>query len=464
MKTKILIILIVVVGLGIGGYLYWQGQKQIIEGEWFQSGNTQDIIKFQTKKSEELEDNRMGGMWRADVYTKDDLDWFVNDISELGPKRIRLTFDWFDWNEIGETGEYSKHDINPYQDKAIKGLADKGMKITYVLVFWDPESPSFKEEDRQDYSRFKTEEEIQHYLDYVQFMVSNLKDHVEYFEILNESNHCEGTQQYVKLEDYINLVKRVVPVIRQEDPEAKIIVGAVADLRQPPFRKYIFDLIKSDIMPLVNAISFHAMYGTSPEYVFKQYYYDYPSFIQEIKDVASFHGFKGEYMSDELTWRTAGNPHPDEVWTYSEMAAAKYYARGTIINLGLDMNAGLGELDPRIDLPRMRVVQNLSIVMAGNSPIDLPIEIQSEATNIKNYSFSLSNGDKLIALWTDGVAVDDDPGINTTLTIPNFSAQKVIGIDVLNGYQQSITTSNENGNLVIQNLIVRDYPLILRIK
>ncbi|GAH12486.1 unnamed protein product, partial [marine sediment metagenome] len=39
----------------------------------------------------------------------------------------------------------------------------------------------------------------------------------------------------------------------------------------------------------------------------------------------------------------------------------------------------------------------------------------------------------------------------------------VVGFDVLNGYMQSIKVSNENGNLIIQNLIVRDYPLMLHI-
>jgi len=102
--------------------------------------------------------------------------------------------------------------------------------------------------------------------------------------------------------------------------------------------------------------------------------------------------------------------------------------------------------------------------MAGAEPIELPIEIQSEATNIESYTFSLTNGDKLVALWTDGVAVDNDSGVNATVAIPNLSAQKVIGIDVLEGYQQDVVITIENGNTVIQNLKVRDYPLILNIK
>ena len=131
------------------------------------------------------------------------------------------------------------------------------------------------------------------------------------------------------------------------------------------------------------------------------------------------------------------------------------------MHLGMNCYAGIAE-----DLSRplkRSVVQNLSTFMAGAEVVSLPIEIESEAENIMSYSFSLSDGDKLIALWTDGVAVDEDPGVNATLTIPNLLAQKVIGIDVLKGYQQGVVTSIENGNLIIQNLKVRDYPLILRI-
>ena len=112
---------------------------------------------------------------------------------------------------------------------------------------------------------------------------------------------------------------------------------------------------------------------------------------------------------------------------------------------------------------KRRVIQNLCTLMAGAKPINLPIEIKSEAENIISYSFSFTNGDTLIALWTDGVAADDDTGVEAKITLQGFSTQDVIGIDVLEGFQQPITTNNENGNLLIQNLIVRDYPLILHI-
>ena len=180
-------------------------------------------------------------------------------------------------------------------------------------------------------------------------------------------------------------------------------------------------------------------------------------------DVASAHGFTGEYIVEEMHWRTPKDPHPYEYSDYGEIPSAKYYGRGIVMYLGMGLTTGLA-LEALDELPLMvRVIRNLCTVMSGAKPIELPIEIQSEATNIRSYSFSLTNGDKLVALWTDGVAVDDDPGIEATLTLPGFSAQKVTAIDVLNGYEQELITNIEEGNLVIQNLLVRDYSIILRI-
>ena len=38
-----------------------------------------------------------------------------------------------------------------------------------------------------------------------------------------------------------------------------------------------------------------------------------------------------------------------------------------------------------------------------------------------------------------------------------------MGIDVLNGFEQELITETGNGNLVIRNLLVKDYPMTLRL-
>ena len=101
--------------------------------------------------------------------------------------------------------------------------------------------------------------------------------------------------------------------------------------------------------------------------------------------------------------------------------------------------------------------------MAGASPESLAVEIESEATNMVSYGFTLPNGDTLFALWNDNTAVDIYPGVNTTVTFLGQSAQEVIGIDVLNGFEQELITETGNSNLVIRNLLVQDYPIILRL-
>ena len=91
------------------------------------------------------------------------------------------------------------------------------------------------------------------------------------------------------------------------------------------------------------------------------------------------------------------------------------------------------------------------------------MEIETASDLARSYTFSLSNGDRLIALWIDGVGVDSDPGTPATVTVEGLTASEVTGIDVLYGYQQEIVTQMEDGNLVIHDMLVRDYPILLRL-
>ena len=470
-KTIILIVSVVLASLVVGAvgyYLYKTLQKPEIQTGQFQVGNTQEITQFQTKTSQEIENNRMGDMVTLHPQIhREEPDYFANRINDAGLKWMRVSIDTFDWREVEEIGAYSEHYIYPEQDGTITALANKGINVMYTIVFWDKEIQSNQEEG---YSRFKTEEEIQRYLDYVKFIVGHFKGRIEYYEILNESNiggwrPPYADQQYVKVDDYINLVKRTVHVIHQEDPKAKIVTGGIAPLHRTEDtmyldsagREYLFGILESDAMSLVDAFSWHATGGTSPEYG-AEHYYSYPALLQEIKDVASAHGFEGEYISEEMHWRTFETPHSDEYDGYSKITAAKYLARAIVLHLGMDITAGLAEsLESQ---PKQIVIQSLSTLMAGAEQVDLSIGIQSEATNIRSYSFSLSNGDKLIALWTDGVAVDDDPGVRADLILGNSIIDEVVAIDVLNGYQQTLVA---DGN-TIKDLIVKDYPLIIKIK
>ena len=234
---------------------------------------------------------------------------------------------------------------------------------------------------------------------------------------------------------------------------------------EPDSQDYLFSILESDIMPLVDVVSWHPMYGTSPEFD-SEYYYEYPSIMQEIKNVASAHGFEGDYEADELTWFTLDGEFWDG-WSRrcSDTIAAKYQARGIIMHLGTNVTAGIGSaliFDTNwVLIPS--TVQNLCSVMTGHEPAILSIQVQSTITNTVSYTFSMPKENYLIALWDDSIAVDIDPGTPTTLTIPRFSDHEVTGIDVLHGFQQQLITSEEDGELVIRDLLVKDYPIFLRL-
>ena len=429
-----------------------QGNHQNLR---IQVGNVLPMLRLQTKPPNELADNRIGDTFPLDRHTipcrPASEDEVFTHVVELGFKWVRLSLDTMELEPVRSTGNYSQFEINQCQDEIVTLLSENDITILYTLVYWDENLHT------ENYPDYQNEDEIQLFLDYTRLIVRHFKGSIQYYEILNEA------LVYVEAADYVNLVHRVIPVILEEDPRAKIVVGGATDLRHDYSREYFFDVLHSDIMPLIDGIATHPMYGVSPQYdETRQYYENYPSLIQEIKDVASLNGFRGEYFAEEMVWRTSINPYPPEPWQYTPIVAAKYYARGILMNLGMGLWAGIGGGYDTIP-PAVMAVQSLSTTMAGASPDGLTGRIESEAENIMTYGFSLPNGDHLFALWTNGTAVDDDPGISATLTFPGTSAQKVIGIDVLNGIEQELITETVDANLVIRDLLVKDYPIILRL-
>jgi len=255
-------------------------------------------------------------------------------------------------------------------------------------------------------------------------------------------------------------------VIQQEDPKAKIMLAGTTYLRDLDSRDYLLRILNSDILPLVDVISWHPFYAASPEYD-SDYYYEYPGIVQQIKDTASAHGFEGEYLAGEITWWTAAESEATD-WgiSYSDIVAAKYHARGILMHLGMDVGVTNNSTPSAYSSRRIadNTIRNLCTVMAGTRTTGIHLEFDREIANLQSYSFETPDGDILVAFWTDGIAMDDDPGIIATLTLPVSSAGEVVGIDVLYGFEQQIHANLEDGNLVLRDILVKDYPIILRFK
>jgi len=216
-----------------------QGNRRSLN---LQVGNLLPMFPLQNKPSNELADNRIG-----DVAA-------VEHISErvwnTGYKWMHLIVDYEgQWQYIDwEREEYA---LDPREEQVVEDLRSQGVKIQLVLDVWEWQNRVVD---------YRSEEGIQKYLNWVRYLVRHFKGRIEYYEILNEPEPTV-TSLGITADDYINLVKRTVPIIREEDSRAKIVVGSIPDTRFDHVRDFMWDLLKSDVMPLVDGISWHPMFG-----------------------------------------------------------------------------------------------------------------------------------------------------------------------------------------------------------
>jgi hypothetical protein len=419
-----------------------------------QIGNDLPRTPIHPERSADLADNHLGGGWE------------LEPVLELGAKRASFSINSVEWDSV----DWSRPEfqIDPALDAYVTALADNGVKLTVTMSFWDKANHPTGWTEAPGYSRFRTDEEIDRYLEFVTFVVRHFKDRVEYYELWNEPDNQGFPVQYIRVPDYVNLVERVVPVIRAEYPGAKIVVGSVSDLQYT--QDYLLDILRSgEIMPLVDVVAWHPFYGASPAFGYdpqygdpSAYYYKYPSIVDEIMNTAETSGFHGEYYVDEMGWATDEIAAPNQPYVYSLAVAAKYYARGVVMHLGMGINTEAGAMTPAFVTP-YATVQNLATIMAGAEVGELSVDFESEAPDIRSYVFSLPDGDWLIALWSDGAAVDFDPGVTSTVTVHEGGNRSATGIDVLHGYLQPLDTEEQGPDLVIPGLLIKDYPILLRI-
>ncbi len=434
-----------------------------------QEGNNLLRTLLLAPQSEELEYNRIGVMHALlDSAGTEDFEFLINMMDSFGLMWDKFYIDVPDGNEVGVLEGYSDGNITSTQDMLFDEFIERGWKIVLGLVYWDESANERVAQQGLDYSRYETEEEVQAYLNHIQSMARHLKGRIEYYEILNEPNAAIGSQQYVQPDDYINLVRRVAPIIRQEDPGAEIVFGAVASAFSgmgDEGIEYLFSIVESDVVSFVDVISWHPFNGESPgDLASRDYYYGYPDLVRRIKSVATSYGFSGEFMASELFWRSpptweicigCGGPES------SIIQAAKYYARGITLHLGLDVIVGVGGLHT-VKLIHT-VVRNLCVAMAGHEAIDMPAEVDIDYEPVAYCSFRYENGDRMLAIWTDGIAQDEDPGIPATIRFPGLAAETVTGIDVLHGFEQELVFEVDGDDTIIRDLLVKDYPILIRL-
>lgn len=145
------------------------------------------------------------------------------------------------------------------------------------------------------------------------------------------------------------------------------------------------------------------------------FYQHYPDLVRGIQELAASNGFTGKFFAEESVWRTTGDESDPMIQRVSESVAPMYFLRSIMIHRGLGVVVTIalpGAHDP--SLPKVQAIRNMCSAVAGAEPVTFPAVIESQASDLESYSFSLPSGDHRYALWADGIAVDADPGVHVT--------------------------------------------------
>ncbi|MBV1709970.1 MAG: leucine-rich repeat protein [Erysipelothrix sp.] len=427
-----------------------------------QTGNEANKSLLQTFNSNELEDNRLMNQFNSFwLYFNEG---FSEDIAvRHGFKRIILSMEHGDFAMV----QWDKPElsIRPDHDREFSHIIENGVEIVYVLGFWD--KAYINEGNDMKIPRFTTQEEIDRYLEFVRFSVNHFKGRIKYYEFWNEPN-IGDTIQHIKPENYVNVVKQAIPIIRAEDPKAKIIIGGVAGIGSSSTgigeeETYLLEILKPEILPYVDVISWHPWTsGTIDKPGIDNHLDEYLNFIRNVKKTAEANGFTGEYFADELNWQGKVPPHDSDRIHYDDDIAAKFHIRGSIMHLGLDISVGYIYIEGRNPIIQ-NTIRNINALMSGVVPYELPIIVDTKATKIMHHGFIKSNGDRMIAIWSEIPPASKYIGSESTIFIPGITTTEISAIDLLYGFEQQLNFRKADGGIYIDNLFISDYPLLIKL-
>jgi hypothetical protein len=435
--------------------------------------------------------------------TRDEHRWLWPIHADLGLKWVRVGYhdDSVNWHWVEK--EKGKLEIDPEADSAITYLTQRGIDIDFVLAFGNrlytmPDSvrrlPQLWEWYFENPRPPTTPKALDAWERYVRFVVRHFRDRVKVFEIWNEWNVPEYWGERPDVEHYLALVRRTVPIIRDESPQARVMLGSVAGFaygmshwtaeemrkkeKEDPFLRAVAELAGD-----VDIIGWHPFYQTDPEHMF---FVSYADDVRAFKAWAARQGFRGDFSASE--WTYAANyppPTPPNWWgdfQSTELDKAKYIARLSVLHTALDINSFYCETWSNyypLDLTLLRrsfsgspvsvqqpqagyyAMRNLATALEELRPADFDCRVEGETAKTELYKMARRD-EKVVALWMSGRADDNFQPVSLQIEIAG-DYRSVWGYDCLNGVRQELTTERTESGVRIKGVLVKDYPTLIRL-
>lgn len=431
--------------------------------------NNNPISFYALKDSSELNDSRIGVLVSGMVNNpaSDWLNWALK-LKQFGFTRARVTLNASDGPAVDPDllGDIEKF-IPPEYIENYKAMKDLGIVTRYSLSFWDLEN-------RQNggsisYKRLSSDEEIQRYLDYVRMVVTSLKGLVDEYELWNESDANRDWYQRIEPEDYIKVAKLAIPIIREVDPQAKVVLISTSSYVDQPCQEYSKIILESDVISMADAISLHTVNNDASPVFLSDYYYGYEGMWKDIKKMAEENGFTGEYYADELNYRSEYSlsflqPEPGNYHPYEPEIAAKYFARMIAINLGMDISVGTSGTNEYERPIEAKMIQNMAYLMDGLQAFPFELSVESDSELIRYYTFSDLDENNYIVIWNDAEAAVTSMDTLASISFVNQNVKAITSYDPYLMNQQNLEYSITSEGIKLDGLLIKDYPLFYKIQ
>lgn len=108
------------------------------------------------------------------------------------------------------------------------------------------------------------------------------------------------------------------------------------------------------------------------------------------------------------------------------------------------------------------VFRTICTVMDGWRSAEFPVECRSQR-ELHTFTFRRGARERMVAIWIPGSTDDQGPASATDILLPRMTVRQVWGIDLLNGVEQEMPFGQRGNQVVRPGIIVRDYPLLLRL-
>ena len=432
-----------------------------------QQGNDASLSLLTLKPATELKNTRINTLVSFCISSPAEtwLSW-ADRLKQDGFTSVRFTTNAIDGPAVDLSYAFIEESIPEDYIRVFQYLDELGIEIKFHLSFWDM---SYRLNGGEISShRLHDDAEVERYLAYVERIVTQLKGLIDIYSLWNEPNANYDFYQYIEAEDYINMAERVIPIIRHADPEAKIAYAGTCDFLDEGGHEYSTKLLTSNAIALADILEVHTVNNDASPSFRSEYYYGYVEMWNEIKALAEEHGFRGEYVADELNYRSVYSlnvlqPESGPYHPYEPEVAAKYIGRMIVINRGMDISIGTSGTDAYGRPVEGHMIRNLAYLMDGWVAKPLTVTVEAQSDLIRQYTFIGEKGNRYIAIWNDGEAEIMSADTFCRITVNGMQATTAEAWDPFTSFRQPLTINASSGGTILDGILLKDYPIIIKI-